>query len=588
MTMEEKKISSNKMDWKLLRRVLSMASPYKSIFITSLALAIIMAPLNSFRPYLVNIMVDDHIIAGEEGMLFDAVIYLVIVLVLVVLKYFFIYITALLGQSVIKDLRVKVFDKITSLNMNYFDTHAIGTATTRTINDVERINDVFAQGVITIVADLLAVIAVLSIMFYTSWRLTLICIITLPFLILATYIFKESVKKAFQRVRNQISEMNAFLQERISGMTVVQIFSAEEQERKKFRSINRKYTGANLDSIFYYAIFFPVVEIISAVALALLIWWGAGAYLKGEVTFGALVAFPIYLNMLFRPVRLLADKLNTLQMGLVAADRVFNVLDNTSSIRDKGSIKSAMDGHVQFKDVSFSYDGVHNVLKKINFEIKPGETLAIVGNTGSGKTTIINILNRFYEITDGEIYIDGTEIRKYDLDFLRSRLSMVLQDVFLFAGSVKENITLRNENIPFEKVLAAAKVIGAHEFIEKMPNGYDFVITERGSNLSMGQRQLISFVRALVFEPDILILDEATSSIDTETEEIIQYAIEKVIDNRTSIIIAHRLTTIKNADKILVLRDGEIKEYGSHEELVLVEDGIYKGMYEMQFTESIA
>lgn len=579
-------MGSNKMDWKLLKRVLSMAAPYKLAFFSSFALAIIMAPLNSFRPYLINVMVDDHIIDGKEGMINDAAVYLAIVLVLVVLRYFFIYVTAFLGQSVIKDLRVKVFDKITSLNMSYFDTTAIGTATTRTINDVERINDVFAQGVITIVADLLAVFAVLGIMFYTSWRLTLICIITLPFLLLATYIFKESVKKAFQQVRTQISVMNAFLQERITGMSVVQIFNAEDQEKQKFKDINRKYTRANLDSIFYYAIFFPVVEIISAVALALLIWWGAGAYLKGQVTFGALVAFPIYLNMLFRPVRLLADKLNTLQMGLVAAERVFNVLDNTSAITDKGSVEDSLEGHVVFKDVSFAYDGVHHVLKNINFEIKAGETLAIVGNTGSGKTTIINILNRFYEIKEGQIFIDQTEIRDYDLNFLRSRLSMVLQDVFLFAGTVKENITLRNENISFDKVLAAAKVIGAHEFIEKMPNGYDFIITERGSNLSMGQRQLISFVRALVFDPDILILDEATSSIDTETEEIIQYAIEKLIDNRTSIIIAHRLSTIKNADKILVLRDGEIMEYGSHDELVTADEGIYKGMYEMQFSES--
>jgi len=380
--------------------------------------------------------------------------------------------------------------------------------------------------------------------------------------------------------------MNAFLQERIMGMSVVQIFNAEEQEKDKFRNINRKYTQANLDSILYYAIFFPVVEIISAVALALLIWWGAGAYLEGQVTFGALVAFPIYLNMLFRPVRLLADKLNTLQMGLVAAERIFNVLDNTSSIEDTGSVKEASGGQVIFKNVSFAYDGVHKVLKNINFEIKEGETLAIVGNTGSGKTTIINILNRFYELKEGEIFIDGVEIKNYDLDYLRSRLAMVLQDVFLFAGTVKDNITLRNENISFEKVLAAAKIIGAHEFIEKMPNGYDFVVTERGSNLSMGQRQLISFIRALVFEPDILILDEATSSIDTETEEIIQYAIEKLIDNRTSIIIAHRLSTIRNADKILVLRDGEIKEYGNHEALLKMEDGIYKSMYEMQFAEA--
>ncbi len=587
--MQERKTTKS-LDWDILSRVLSMARPYKRVFAQCLILAIVLAPLNAFRPFLIQTMVDEHIFKMDlSGLKNLAIIYMVLVLVIVVMRYFFIYSTALLGQSVIKDLRVKVFDHVTRLNMRYFDKTPIGTATTRTINDVERINDVFAQGVITIVADILAVLAVLGIMLYTSWRLTLICLITLPFLVIATYIFKEKVKAAFQRVRTQISRMNAFLQERISGMRVVQIFNAENQEREKFKEINREYTQANLDSILYYAIFFPVVEIISALALALLIWWGAGAYLDGMVSFGALVAFPIYLNMLFRPVRLLADKLNTLQMGLVAAERIFGVLDDKSLIKDYGTKHiDKLDGKVEFENVYFAYDDKNDVLRDINFCIEPGETLAIVGNTGSGKTTIINILNRFYALKNGVVRIDDQDIKLYKLDHLRSNLSMVLQDVFLFAGSVLDNIRLRDDSISEQKVIEAAKIIGAHDFIMNMPNEYQFTVSERGSNLSMGQRQLISFVRALVFDPSILILDEATSSIDTETEAIIQYAIEKLIDKRTSIIIAHRLSTIKHADKIMVLRDGQIREFGNHHELLKITDGIYRAMYEIQFEEASA
>jgi len=586
--MSDKKVES--IDWKLLKRVLAMAKPYSGVFTACIALAVISAPLNAFRPYLIQRMVDDHIFQLDiSGLKNVAIIYMLVVLAVVITRYFFIYYTALLGQSVIKDLRVRVFDHISNLNLSYFDRTPIGRATTRTINDVERINDVFAQGVITIVADLLAVFAVLGIMFYTSWRLTLICLITMPFLILATYIFKEKVKSAFERVRTQISEMNSFLQERISGMRVIQIFNAEDQEKEKFRSINREYTQANLDSILYYAIFFPVVELISAVALALLVWWGAGAYLQGTVSFGALVAFPIYLNMLFRPVRLLADKLNTLQMGLVASDRIFQVLDDTSIIDNAGKkVKAPISGAVDFENVTFAYDGINDVLKNVSFSIAAGETLAIVGNTGSGKTTIINILNRFYQLRKGTVKIDGLDLMSYDLPYLRSKLSMVLQDVFLFSGTIMDNIRLRDDTIDEAKIIESAEMIGAHEFIEKMPNAYNFVVSERGSNLSMGQRQLISFVRALVFDPEILILDEATSSIDTETETIIQYAIEKLIEKRTSIIIAHRLSTIRHADKIMVLRDGEIKEFGNHEELLQIEDGIYRQMYEIQFEETAA
>ncbi len=549
-------INKNKFDIYLLWRVLKLASPYRATFLLAGALAVILAPLAVAKPALIQRMVDEHVFVNDiEGMTRLALIIAVLLVLETVLRYVFIYSSSWLGQSVIRDLRVRVFRHLTSLRLTYFDRTPIGTATTRTINDIETINQVFAEGIITIIADILSLIAVLGIMFYTSWKLTLICLLTMPFLIIASYIFKEKVKKSFQVVRTQIQRMNAFLQERISGMRVVQIFNAEAQEAQKFRTINREYTKANLDSILYYAVFFPVVDIIAAASLALMVWWGAqDAARAGGVTLGALVAFPIYLNMLFRPIRMLADKFNTLQMGLVAAERVFGVLDQDDRIENTGDLApEKLKGHIQFDKVNFAYISNEWVLKDVSFTIEPGQTLAIVGSTGSGKTTITNLLNRFYDIQEGYIRIDGHDVREYHLPALRSRIAMVLQDVFLFSGSVMENITLRDDKISREEVISAARMIGAHEFIEKLPGGYDYQVMERGATLSTGQRQLISFVRALVFNPDVLILDEATSSVDPETESVIQYAIEKLIARRTSIIIAHRLTTIRNADNILVL-----------------------------------
>jgi ATP-binding cassette subfamily B multidrug efflux pump len=574
-------------DWILLRRVLATAKPYKSLFIKSIALAILMTPFSVAQPFIVQQMVDVNIIGGQQdGLLGMAILFFVVLLISVVMKYFFIYITAKLGQSVIKDMRVRVFRHITHLRLRYFDQTPIGTSTTRTINDIEAINNVFAQGVITIAADFVTLLAVIGIMFYTSWRLTLIVFITMPFMMLASWIFKEKVKVSYQKVRTQIATMNAFLQERITGMKIVQIFNAEAKEAEKFRKINHEYTSANLDSVFYYSVFFPVVELVSAVSLALMIWLGAKGFLQDKVTFGALVAFPLYLNLLFRPIRFMADKFNTLQMGLVAAERVFKLLDNNEFIPNTGKIvKKKIEGSVKFENVSFAYDDTNFVLNDINLEIQPGHTLALVGSTGSGKSTIINILNRFYDIQKGKITIDGIDIKDYELAALRDRVAIVLQDVFLFEGSVLDNITLRDEHITLEKVLEAAQQIGAHEFIMKLPDGYQSKVSERGSNLSVGQRQLISFVRALVFDPDILILDEATSSIDTESEAVIQYAIEKLIDKRTSIIIAHRLSTIQHAHHILVLSHGQIIEQGNHETLLEKEDGHYRELYEMQFND---
>ncbi|MEO0734198.1 MAG: ABC transporter ATP-binding protein, partial [Bacteroidota bacterium] len=572
----------------LLGRVLALAKPYLRVAILAVSLAVILAPLAIARPRLIQKMVDDYVFVGDiDGLTFWALVVAGLLVLSALCRYAFIYSSNWLGQSVIRDLRVRVFSHINGLRLSYFDKTPIGTSTTRTINDIQSINSIFTEGVITILADLLSIIAVLAVMITTSWRLTLICLTTMPFLMLASYLFKEAVKKSYQRVRTQIQKMNAFLQERITGMRIVQIFNAEGQEKRSFAGINAEYRKANIDAIFYYAIFFPTVDIIAAASLALMVWWGAQDVARaGGVTLGALIAFPIYINMLFRPIRVLADKFNTLQMGLVAAERVFGVLDRTDQIENTGTLQpEKLDGRVVFKDVWFSYLANQWILKGLSFELKAGETLAIVGSTGSGKTTITNVINRFYEFQKGSIQIDGTDLRNYELYALRSRMAMVLQDVFLFTGSVLDNISLRDPDISREQVVSAAKLIGAHEFIQKLPGGYDYDVQERGATLSMGQRQLISFVRALVFDPDILILDEATSSVDPETEGVIQHAIEKLIDRRTSIVIAHRLSTIRNADNIMVLEKGEIIELGPHDELVEQANGRYRELYEMQFLE---
>ncbi len=584
--MEEK---SKHIDWIVLKKVLGLAKPYNRLFLFCVMVALFLAPISSVKPFLINKMIDDHIALNDiPGLIHLCFVYLVFLFLTVFLRYAFIYYSALLGQSVIKDLRVRVFKHISNIRLRFFDQTPIGKITTRTISDVQVINEVFTQGVLNIAADVLGIIAVISFMFYTSWRLALISIVTLPLMAIATYIFKEKVKVAFKNVRTEISNMNSFLQEQITGMQVVQMFNAEKKESKKFRKINRKYTKANLDAIEYYAIFFPVVSMISAFAMSLLVFFGAKGIWDMNISIGAFVAFPLYLNMLFRPVRMLADKFNTLQMGLVAAERVFSLLENDEIIKDTGTLEANnIDGHLRFENVSFAYDETNYVLNDISFELLPGKTMAIVGSTGSGKSTIINILNKFYEIQSGKIFIDNKDINEYKIKSLRDRVAMVLQDVFLFTGTVMENITLRDPSITPEQVIEASKTIGAHSYIEQLPGGYDFVITERGSNLSMGQKQLISFVRALVFDPDILILDEATSSIDSETEAIIQYAIEKLIQKRTSIIIAHRLSTIRHADNILVLDSGNIVEQGSHEQLLNSKDGAYRKLYQKQFSQSL-
>ena len=590
MSQDQKK-EKKSLDWQLLKRLFALTKPYRKLLYLSAFLAIVLAPLNTLQPYLINVIVDKYIIIPKpDGLVGMCLLFAGILILTGILQYTFIYLTNQLGHWVIKDLRVSVFQKITNLRLSYFDKTPIGNLTTRSINDIETIKTVFSEGIITIIADLLSIVVVVSVMFYTSPRLTLICLLTIPLIVVATWIFKQKVKTSYQKVRAQIARLNAFLQERISGMAVVQVFNAEDQERDRFKSINREYTKANLDSILYYAVFFPVVEIIAAIALGMMVWWGAQNVVSGSVSMGSLIAFPVYVNMLFRPMRWLADKFNTLQMGMVAAEHVFNILDSdemTEETKTPVQLELAMYGEVEFDHVHFSYDGENEVLNDVSFHIPAGKTLAIVGSTGSGKSTIINLMNRFYEIRSGHIRIDGHDIRNYKLGELRDKLAIVLQDVFLFSGTVWDNISLRNTTITKEQMLEASKVIGAHPFIEALPGGYDFKVAERGGNLSMGQRQLISFVRALVYDPEILILDEATSSIDTETESIIQYAIEKLIEKRTSVIIAHRLSTIRHADRILVLDKGKVAEIGSHDELLKHESGKYRKLYDMQFRVTV-
>lgn len=575
-------------DFSLLRRLFSFAAPYKGSFYLSMFLTVVLAVLSPLRPWLIQITVDKYIANQWIRMLVIITIVQIGVLLLETLvRFFFGYLTNWLGQSVVKDLRVTVYKKIVRLNLSFFDRTPIGTLTTRTINDIEAINDVFSEGIISIVADLLMIVAILVVMFVEDWRLTLISLSPFPVLIFATWIFKESVNKSFHQVRNAVAALNAFVQEHITGMVVVQAFSAEKREFARFRQINKQHRNANIDAIFAYSVFFPVVEIILAISLGLMVWWGANKVLSYEVTQGVMIAFIMYLNLLFRPLRVLADKFNTLQMGMVASERVFKILDNEDQIADKGASGAAgMKGDILFDHVHFAYTEDRYVLKDISFHARPGETIAIVGHTGSGKTTIISILNRLYEIQKGHIKIDGVDLSDYTLSSLRSKIGVVLQDVFLFSGSIYENITLRNPEISRERVEEAARLIGMHDFIMQLPGGYDYQVMERGSTLSLGQRQLISFVRALLYDPAILILDEATSSVDTESEALIQHAIDKLIAGRTAIVIAHRLSTISKASKIIVLDKGEIREMGTHEELLKL-GGFYYKLHSMQFKKTV-
>lgn len=561
----------------LLGRILSFTRPYRKSFYISVVLSIVLAGIAPLRPYLIQVSVDKYISnALWEGLLWLTTLQLAILLAESLLRFWFLYLINWLGQTVVNDMRKKVFNKVLFQDIAYYDKTPIGTLTTRTINDLEAVNDVFGQGVIAIVADVLTIIAIITVMFVTDWKLALICLTTFPAIIIATYIFKESVNKSFQRVRTAVAQLNAYAQEHITGMYIVQAFAAEKREMERFKEINKEHKAANVKAIFAYSVFFPVVEIISAVAIALLVWWGAVRMMHFETSAGVIIAFVMYLNLLYRPLRMLADKFNVLQMGMVAAERVFGVLDSKEHLHNNGSYKPEhIDGKITFEDVHFSYKPDTPVLKGISFDLEKGKTLAVVGHTGAGKTSIISVLNRLYEIQKGDIKIDGKSIREYDIHNLREHIGIVLQDVFLFSGTVAENITLRNKNISIEEVKRVTKMLGMHEHIMKLPGGYDFNVMERGNTLSQGQRQLLSFARALLYEPSILILDEATSSVDSESEQLIQDAIDKMIKGRTSIVIAHRLSTIRKADEIIVMDKGQIKEKGNHNQLLAMKGDYY-------------
>lgn len=565
-------------DTQLLRRIFSFAAPYKQGFYLSISLSVILAILAPLRPYLIQLSVDKYVSNGLLQMLiWISVIQLGILLVETGLRFWFLYRINWLGQTVVNDMRKAVFRKILFQQVSYYDKTAIGTLTTRTINDIEAVNDVFSEGIISIIADVLTIIAIIIVMLITDWKLTLVCLVTFPFLIVATYFFKESVNKSFQRVRTAVAQLNAFVQEHITGMYIVQAFAAEKRELDKFKAINKEHRDANIKAIFAYSVFFPVVEIILAISMGLLVWWGAARLLHYEVTQGIVIAFVMYLNLLFRPLRMMADKFNVLQMGMVAGERVFTVLDSNEYLKENGSYQPAtIKGNVRFEQVHFSYKPGVPVLNGISFEIEAGKTMAVVGHTGAGKTSIISILNRMYEIESGKIRVDGKNLHEYDIHALRKHVGIVLQDVFLFSGTIYENITLRNTDIPLLRVQEVARMLGIHDFIMQLPGGYDFNVMERGNTLSQGQRQLLSFARALLYDPAILVLDEATSSVDSETEQLIQHAIDTLIKGRTSIVIAHRLSTIRRADQIIVMDKGHIIERGSHSSLIEQRGEYYK------------
>ena len=583
------KITGDAINVGLLRRVFQYVKPYRKIFAWSIVLTILLALIAPVRPFLIQYTLDNYIMKDNYAGLQSMMILMVVLLVLqAVIQFSHTYLTNMLGQSAIRDLRISVFNHITNLRLKYFDNTPIGQLITRTVSDLETIAEIFSEGLIVIIGDILMVIVIIAVMVYKDWALTLVVLLPMPLLIVATSVFQKAIKSAFQDIRTQVSNLNTYLQEHITGVSIIQYFAREEQEYKKFVEINTLYRDANIRSNWYYSIFFPVVEIISAMSLGLLVWYGAKSILQNPlvVTPGTIAEFILYISMLFRPIRELADKFNTLQMGMVGAERVFKVLDTDEMTSNSGIQQPGqMGGAITFDQVWFAYNEEQYVLKNLTFEVGAGKTIALVGATGAGKSSTINILNRFYEIGKGEIRIDGIKIQDYELGYLRSKIATVLQDVFLFSDTIFNNITLNNPRITMEEVVDAAKKVGAHDFIERLPGGYQYNVMERGATLSAGQAQLISFIRALVYDPAILVLDEATSSVDTETEMLIQRAIEKLMKGRTSIVIAHRLSTIQKADQILVLDKGEIKEMGTHQQLLKL-NGYYKKLYDLQFNSS--
>ncbi|TAL59940.1 MAG: ABC transporter ATP-binding protein [Bacteroidetes bacterium] len=581
-----------KFSFTLLRRVLSYIKPYKGMFVFAAISSIVFAFVSPVRPWITQYTLDNCVVKPDKEMLLNMTLIMIgILLFETLLQFLNEYLTGWLGQTIIRDMRIKLFNHINQLHLKFFDKTPIGTLVTRVVSDMEAISDIFSEGLLVILGDILKLLVIISVMFFSNWKLALISLSIFPLLLAGANMFKNGVNRSFNDVRTQIARLNAFVQEHITGMSVVQIFNREEEEMKKFKKINAEHRDANIKSIWYYSIFFPFIEILSSVSVGLLVWWGGRGIFDHEFSVGQLVAFIMYINMLFRPIRMIADRFNTLQMGIVASERVFKVMDTKSVVMDSGKCLMANGNtstinhqplSIEFKNIWFAYSGENYVLKNISFKAKHGETVALVGATGSGKSSIASLINRFYEYSKGEILVDGINIRDYELNSLRRNIGIVLQDVFLFSDTIANNISLSNPEIKREEIVEAAKMVGADDFIMRLPGGYDYNVMERGATLSVGQRQLISFIRAYLYNPAILIMDEATSSIDTESEILIQRATEMLTKKRTSIIIAHRLATVQRADKIIVLDNGEILESGTHRELLALNKH-YRKLYELQF-----
>jgi len=574
-------------DSKLMKRLLGYVKPYTKYVVLAILLNLLVAGLGPLRPYLTKIAVDDYIAKSDyNGLLNIAIILLVTLLFQSLMQFFLTYYTQLMGQKIIYDLRVKLFAHVQKLALRYFDKTPIGRIVTRVTNDVEALNELFSSGIVMVFSDIFIIIWIFIFMFFMSWDLSLVTLSVLPVLIYGTFLFRKKVRESYRDVRFHLARLNSYMQEHITGMSIVQAFAKEDDEINKIASINADHKKANIDSIFYYAVFYPAVEILSSAAVTLIIWYGGGDVIQGAMTIGVLFAFIQYTEMFFRPIRDLSEKYNIMQTAMASSERIFKLLDNDTVVKNPDNPKeiSKVKGEIEFDKVCFAYNENEYVLKNVSFKINPGETIAIVGATGAGKTSIINILTRFYDIQNGRILLDGTDIKEIDKRDLRKYISVVLQDVFLFSGTIKSNISLGSENITEEDVVNAAKTVGAHKFISQLPNQYNEEVKEKGATLSVGQKQLISFARALAYNPQILILDEATSSVDTETEILIQQAIEKLLVGRTSIVIAHRLSTVQNADKIIVMHKGEIREMGTHQQL-LAQKGIYYKLYQLQYKD---
>ena len=582
--MSKNNISGNLFDLKILNRLFIFCKPYIGVFYILIFLTLSLSILQPIRPYITQIIIDDYVSLNDIDGLKKMIILLFGLLIInAIVMYFHTYLSGWLGQNIIKDIRIKLFSHLQNFKLQFFDKTPIGRIVTRNVSDIETIADIFGQGIASIIGDILQLFGIVFLMFYINWKLTFISLATLPFLFLTTYVFKEKVKLSFNNVRTAVANLNSYVQEHIIGMNIVQIFGNEKKEYERFKEINQTHLKANLKAVLYYSIYFPVMELFTSIGLGLLIWYGSNQLFSEEVTLGVLVAFIMYLQLFFRPIRSIADRFNTLQMGVVSSKRIFDLIDKNESIKSNEKIKDVkLNGEVEFKDVWFAYNDDDYVLKNISFKISKGDSVGFVGATGSGKTSIINLINRFYDFQKGKILIDNKNIEDYNLSSLRNNLGLVSQDVFLFSDTIYNNITLFNDSISENEVWDAIKKVGAEKFIDRLPKKLQFDVKERGASLSVGQRQLISCIRIMLYNPKIILLDEATSSVDSESEIMIQKAISEILKNRTSIVVAHRLSTIKEVDKIIVIDSGEIKEIGSHKEL-LKKNGFYNKLYEMQY-----